>query len=225
VKLNMLGRGAVENFTAAAAVCVANGLKLNDLAKYAPNLLPAPQRLNLFHLRDNIFLIDDCYNSSPASAQDSLELMMSIDPTYRKILIIGDMLELGKFETLLHRQFALNLLNAPFDAVFAVGPRMNAVNEIEINEDIDLYYIDGHSDLSGMDDSNGSRFGDTFGEPPQARRTAPTQILDDRAASKLSALLLNQINQDDKQSVILVKGSRALHLERIVNDLLSGTDY
>jgi UDP-N-acetylmuramoyl-tripeptide--D-alanyl-D-alanine ligase len=226
VKLNMLGRGAVENFTAAAAVCISHGMQLKELAAYAPNLLPAPQRLNLFQLRDNIFLIDDCYNSSPASAQDSLELMMSIDPRFRKILIIGDMLELGKFETLLHRQYALNLLNAPFDAVFAVGPRMNAVNEIEVNEDIDLYYIDGRSDLGGTDgQANGARFGDSFGEPGQARRTAPSQILDDRAASKLSALLLNQLNQDDKESVILVKGSRALHLERIVNDLLSGTDY
>ena len=54
----------------------------------------------------------------------------------------------------------------------------------------------------------------------------PSIILDDTAASKLSALLLNQLDQiGDTPVVVMIKGSRALHLERVVNDLLSGTNF
>jgi UDP-N-acetylmuramyl pentapeptide synthase len=226
VELNLLGRGAVENLCAAATVCHMLGMGLQEIANAAPQLLPAPQRLNLFQLTPSLFLVDDCYNSSPASMRDSLELMVNVAPDYRKILVVGDMLELGKYETILHRQCALTALNLPFDAIYAVGPRMNAVNEVEGNEDIDLYYIEGRSDLeaNGSFGSPDARFGQTFGgrEPE-----APTDkvIFDDRAAEKLSALLLNEVEQHNQPTVVLVKGSRALHLERVVNELLTGTNY
>jgi UDP-N-acetylmuramoyl-tripeptide--D-alanyl-D-alanine ligase len=218
--LNMLGRGAAENLTSAAAMAVQLGLSIAEIAAAASTLLPAPQRLNLYKLSRNSYLIDDCYNSSPASARDSLELMLSIDPKYRKVLVIGDMLELGKYETMFHRQLAQTALNMPFQTVYAVGPRMNAVNEVESGENVELYYIEGHGDLDTYeDDDHDTRFGNgRF----QARHEELV-ILDDRASQKLSALLLNQLELSKEPVVVLIKGSRALHLERIVNDLLDGT--
>ncbi|MCH7472025.1 UDP-N-acetylmuramoyl-tripeptide--D-alanyl-D-alanine ligase [bacterium] len=223
IKLNILGRGSVENLTAAAAAAVRLGISLDEIGEAAPDLLPAPQRLNLFQLADELFLVDDCYNSSPASALDSLEFMLNLDNRYRKILILGDMLELGKFETLLHRQYAQAALSHPFHTIYAVGPRMNAVNEVEGREDIELYYVEGSSNYKAQaaDHSSTARFGQTFGGGQAQRREGRHEILDDRAAAKLSALLLNLLGQDDSPTVILVKGARALHLERVVNDVLS----
>lgn len=226
VNLNLLGCGAIENLACAAVIALDQGMSLAEIAESCPELMPAPQRLNLFELRKNLFLVDDCYNSSPASAQDSLELMLSIDPKYKKILVIGDMLELGKYETLLHRQYALITLNLPFDTVFAVGPRMNAVNEVEGNDATELFYIDGSSGYQTTYGYDDNRYGSSFGPPRHHQRMHHAVILDDMAASKLSALLINQLNQiGDQPAVVLVKGSRALHLERVVNDLLSGTTY
>ncbi|MEZ5339099.1 MAG: UDP-N-acetylmuramoyl-tripeptide--D-alanyl-D-alanine ligase [bacterium] len=244
VQLQMLGRGAIENLTAAAAAGLSMGLTLEDIAEAAPELLPAPQRLNLFQLGQDLFLIDDCYNSSPASVRDSLELLLNIDDSFEKILVIGDMLELGKYETLLHRQCALTTLNLPLKQVYAIGPRMNAFNEVEGMDDVELFYIEGRSELEASmgfrpeDRSfgapmHGERSNREFGAPMRGGRGAQqnndtrqrgdTVILDDRAASKLSALLLSAINRNDKPKVVMVKGSRALHLERVVNDLLNGT--
>jgi UDP-N-acetylmuramoyl-tripeptide--D-alanyl-D-alanine ligase len=219
--LSMLGRGAAENLTAAAAVAVQLGLSLQDIADAAPDLLPAPQRVNLYKLDRDLYLIDDCYNSSPASCRDSLELMLSISPKYRKVLVLGDMLELGKYETLFHRQLALAAMNLPFQVIYAVGPRMNAVNEVEGNDEIELYYIEGHANLDTYieDDERDTRFGGA----PRFQPREELVILDDRAAGKLSALLQNHMDQRREPTVILIKGSRALHLERIVNDLLDGT--
>ena len=242
VRLQMLGRGAIENLTAAATAALRMGLSLQEIADAAPDLLPAPQRLNLFQLGRDLFLVDDCYNSSPASVQDSLELLLNIDEKYEKILVIGDMLELGKYETLLHRHCALTTLNLPLKQVYAIGPRMNAFNEVEGLEDVELFYIEGHSELEasmgyrpeetrfGAPMAGGERSQREFGAPMRparaavdARQRGDTVILDDRAASKLSALLLTAINRNDKPKVVMVKGSRALHLERVVNDLLNGT--
>lgn len=219
IQLRMLGRGAAENMTAAAAVALQLGMSLSEIAEAAPALLPAPQRMNLYELDEDLYLIDDCYNSSPASSRDSLELMLSIDPKFRKVLVLGDMLELGKYETMFHRQLALTALNLPFQTIYAVGPRMNAVNEVEVNEEIELYYIEGHANLETYDDDDRElRFGN--GRYPQ--RQEELVILDDRAAQKLSALLMNHLEQRRQPTVVLIKGSRAIHLERIVNDLLDG---
>jgi UDP-N-acetylmuramoyl-tripeptide--D-alanyl-D-alanine ligase len=242
VRLQMLGRGAIENLTAAATAALHMGLNLQEIADCAPDLLPAPQRLNLFQLGRDLFLVDDCYNSSPASVQDSLELLLNIDEKYEKILVIGDMLELGKYETLLHRHCALTTLNLPLHQVYAIGPRMNAFNEVEGLEDVELFYIEGHSEIEasmgyrpeetrfGAPMAGGERSSREFGAPIRPargqvdnRQRGDTVILDDRAASKLSALLLTAINRNDKPKVVMVKGSRALHLERVVNDLLNGT--
>lgn len=226
IELNLLGRGAVENLTAAAIAAHECGMSLQEIGDVAPSLLPAPQRLNLFQLRENLFLVDDCYNSSPASALDSLELMLNVNPKFRKILVLGDMLELGKYETLLHRQMALTALNMPVDVVYAVGPRMNAINEVEGRDDVELYYIEGHSELEGYNHAakQYARFGDAYPDVRAQRNSDEGVILDDGAAAKLSAMLLSKISQLKKPAVVLVKGARALHLERIVNDLLSGTN-
>ncbi len=222
VELNMLGRGALENLATAAAAAVQFGMKLEEVAAAAPKLLPAPQRLNLFQLDDKLYLIDDCYNNSPASVCDSLEVLLSVDPRFRKLVVLGDMLELGKFETLLHRRCAQMALNLPLDSVYAVGPRMNAVNEVEALEDINLFYFEGHSDLGSYGGSKyDSRFDD--GGHRDHRSSGGTVILDDRAARKLSARLLEDIRGSDEPTVVMIKGSRALHLERIVNDLLTAT--
>lgn len=223
-QLNMLGRGALENMTTAACAAHQYGMSLSEIAEAAPSLLPAPQRLNLFQLGEDLFLIDDCYNSSPSSVMDSLELMLSINPKFRKILVLGDMLELGKFETLLHRQCVQTALSLPFSAVYAVGPRMNAINEIEASENVELYYIEGRSDLDSYSGGFDARFGDDGGSGRDRHQSAGSVILDDRAAFKLSAMLLDELRTAKQPTVILIKGSRALHLERIVNDLLSGTN-
>jgi UDP-N-acetylmuramoyl-tripeptide--D-alanyl-D-alanine ligase len=207
VRLSMLGRGSAENMVSAAALGLELGLSLADIAAASEELLPAPQRLNVHAPNKDLVIIDDCYNSSPASARDSLELLLSVDPRYRRIVVLGDMLELGKYETLLHRQLAQLALNAPLSAVFAVGPRMNAVNEVEAREDIELYYIEG---------SNGD-----FGNGGGRREGNESVLLSDHAAEKLADCLIEELDDSDQPAVVLVKGSRGLHLERVINDLLA----
>jgi UDP-N-acetylmuramyl pentapeptide synthase len=221
----LLGRGIVENFAAAALTALEAGMSLADVARIGGQLLPSPQRLHLMQLRPNLFLIDDCYNSSPASARDSIELLETLDPALRKIVILGDMLELGKYETLLHRQVALTALSLPLDTFVAVGPRMNAVNEVEAREDIHLYYVEGNSEQeAGEEAVFGAKRGVRgWQNPVQPQPPGEMVILGDAAAAKIGHLVLTRIASDKRPAVVLIKGSRALHLERVVNQLIAGT--
>jgi hypothetical protein len=79
----------------------------------------------------------------------------------------------------------------------------------------------GYGGRPGFQDRGG--YGDRgFDRGRQADDDGGHIILDDRSAEKLSALILNELRQDDRPTVILVKGSRALHLERVVNEIILG---
>jgi len=67
-------------------------------------------RLNLFRFRGAMF-IDDTYNSNPLSLKRSLETLKNIKCKGRRILVMGDMLELGSQKESLHREVAGSITN------------------------------------------------------------------------------------------------------------------
>jgi UDP-N-acetylmuramoyl-tripeptide--D-alanyl-D-alanine ligase len=73
------------------------------------------------HLRKNIHLIDDSYNSNPAALESALEGLAEL-PAKRKIAVLGDMLELGEKETEFHLQAGEQVAHWNWDILVAVGP-------------------------------------------------------------------------------------------------------
>ena len=71
------------------------------------------------HLR----LYDDSYNANPTSLGAALE-MLAASPEGRRIVYLGDMLELGPDEADLHRAIAVHPAMAEVDIVHAIGPLM-----------------------------------------------------------------------------------------------------
>jgi len=76
-------------------------------------------RLNLI-VRNGLKFIDDTYNSNPFSFKAALSALDSAKCRGKKILIMGDMLELGEQKELLHRQIARSITNS-CDLLVAVG--------------------------------------------------------------------------------------------------------
>ena len=83
-------------------------------------------------------LIDDAYNANPASMAAALQSLASIVPASsntsnhksRKIVILGDMLELGTDEIKYHNSLAKNLHLRSLDVVHCVGSRMRACYDV-----------------------------------------------------------------------------------------------
>ena len=78
-----------------------------------------------------IEIIDESYNANPASMAAALDLLArtTVKPPGRRIAVLGDMLELGKDSTELHRALAGQLANARADLVFLCGPQMASLWE------------------------------------------------------------------------------------------------
>ncbi len=76
-------------------------------------------RLNLVKFRDTRF-IDDTYNSNPFSMAQALKTLADFKAKGRKILVMGDMLELGKDAALLHKKAGQGAAKV-CDAMIAVG--------------------------------------------------------------------------------------------------------
>ncbi|MBQ8894943.1 MAG: UDP-N-acetylmuramoyl-tripeptide--D-alanyl-D-alanine ligase [Clostridia bacterium] len=83
-----------------------------------------------------VTVIDDTYNASPDSMAAALKVLASKPP--RRIAVLGDMLELGAYEELGHRQVGELCARLGIDCVFAVGKLAKMI--YDALPDMDKYY-------------------------------------------------------------------------------------
>lgn len=117
IKLN--ARSYAENFCAALAAAKAAGISLDNFNGSNFKLNAIPQRLDFKKTINGHTLIDDTYNSNPTSMKAAIDLLDH--QAGHKILVIGDMGELGDKSLLFHRQIGEYILTKNIDLVLAVG--------------------------------------------------------------------------------------------------------
>lgn len=86
---------------------------------------PSKHRLIQSSLAQNMILLDDAYNANPDGVKYALQYCRQF--SQRRILILGDMLELGKFSEQAHRDIAGAAVDAGFSIVFTFGPNSRAL--------------------------------------------------------------------------------------------------
>jgi UDP-N-acetylmuramoyl-tripeptide--D-alanyl-D-alanine ligase len=89
-------------------------------------LLPGRMKI-IAGIKDST-VIDDSYNSSPAAVRQAVEVFGRLPTTGRKIAVVGDMLELGKYSAEEHREVG-RLLSPVANYVVCVGLRARRVAE------------------------------------------------------------------------------------------------
>lgn len=111
------GRQVVHNALAAAAVALADGMPLRDVAA-ALSQATIPGRVQLHPGRAGSLIIDDTYNASPASVLAALDLLSELPG--RHIAVLGDMRELGSATVEGHRDVGRRAAEVA-DVVVTVG--------------------------------------------------------------------------------------------------------
>ena len=72
--------------------------------------------------KKKFYLLDESYNANPHSMRLAINHFNSIDKKKnQKILLLGDMLELGKKTSFFHRNLAKYINNSDIDKVFVIG--------------------------------------------------------------------------------------------------------
>lgn len=119
VKLPLLGVHSVHAALAAASVAFSQGMDLGEVGE-ALHERVASARIIVVEGVSGSRIIDDTYNSNPESTLAALNLLSELDG--RKVAVLGDMLELGAYETTGHQKVGHRVALVA-DALVAVGAR------------------------------------------------------------------------------------------------------
>lgn len=98
----VIGDGHTYAVLAAIAVASATGVNLVDATRAIESDLPTPGRMRLIPGMHGSLIIDDSYNASPAASEVALSTLAKLSGTGKKIFVLGDMKELGKFSQEMH---------------------------------------------------------------------------------------------------------------------------
>jgi UDP-N-acetylmuramoyl-tripeptide--D-alanyl-D-alanine ligase len=175
------GRHNVQNALAAIAVACAFAIPPDEIGKALAEFHNLPQRSEIFTLPGGVTIINDCYNSNPLAMQRMLEALACWPGARRRIVVAGEMLELGPDSPELHREVGRQC------ALNGVGWAMGVQGAAQ-------FFVEGA--IEG-------------GIPTSRARFFP----DAKSAGEFCQALIAP------QDVILVKGSRGVHLETVI-DLL-----
>ena len=129
---------------AAISVGISQGMNVIECINALKDYRLPLGRLQLLEGKNNSMLIDDSYNASPVAVEKSIEVLNNFtNNEYRKIIAIGDMLELGENKDAYHLNVAKNLAKSNIPIVFTVGQLSRLIHDyLKKNTDKEVYHFD-----------------------------------------------------------------------------------
>ncbi|HMD96738.1 MAG TPA: UDP-N-acetylmuramoyl-tripeptide--D-alanyl-D-alanine ligase [Terriglobia bacterium] len=176
--LSLPGRHNVENALAAVAVAEVFDIPLRDVVEALRHFQPLYQRTEIVRLAEGAVVINDSYNSNPRAMEQMLDVLVAWPGAARRIVVAGQMLELGADSPELHRRIGRRLAERGVDLLIGVQGDAEC-------------FVEG-AVAAGMPSG-------------QARFFA--------AAAEAGRFCRGVVRPGD---VILVKGSRGVHLETVI---------
>lgn len=134
--LNLNGKHNALNAGMAIAIGKRFGLTSEEIKEGLKNLYLTPMRFQKIEKEDVIY-INDAYNASPISMEYSLNTFDKLYNNMKKIVVLGDMLELGEKEIEFHREVIEKALSIKSNKIYLYGERMKkAYDLLEKNDKI-----------------------------------------------------------------------------------------
>jgi len=120
--------GRSQLYAPAAAICAALSLDMTirEALEGARDYVPPAGRGRILRGKNDSLLIDDSYNASPAAVEEALAALALLTTHTRRIAVLGDMLELGRYSAEEHERIG-TLAAARADIVVAVGTRSRSI--------------------------------------------------------------------------------------------------
>jgi UDP-N-acetylmuramoyl-tripeptide--D-alanyl-D-alanine ligase len=134
-----IGRSQLYAPAAAVAISCALGMSEKDALIGLESYVSPPGRARVFKGKKNTTLIDDTYNSSPAAVEEILRSLELIPDTLyaggrsRKIAVLGDMLELGRYSIAEHAHIG-HIAKETVDVLVTVGTRAKGIGDAALED-------------------------------------------------------------------------------------------
>lgn len=181
VSFPLNGKHNLLNALAASSVGYSFGMRTDQIAESLSSVTPPPQRGEVLKFAEGFTVINDSYNSNPAALLSMVEtLVAGANGSSRKIVVAGEMLELGDDAANIHEETGEKLARSKIDML--VGVRGLAGHLVK------------GAKAAGVGDA--------------------VFALDSDAAGKM---LVEEIRKGD---VVLIKGSRGVRTEKVLEKLL-----
>jgi UDP-N-acetylmuramyl pentapeptide synthase len=137
IKFQLTGQHNLQNFAIACAALINMGIDFQELEKYFGNFESTSGRFKRYIFKENIELIDDSYNSNPSSLISAIDHINQSEKN--KILIIGDMGELGELTDQYHLQIIEKISKIKINVVLTMGEAFRAaINKNDGNAILNL---------------------------------------------------------------------------------------
>jgi UDP-N-acetylmuramoyl-tripeptide--D-alanyl-D-alanine ligase len=118
-RTKLTGKHAVSNILAGLAVASIFEIPFSELAEVAAQFTASKMRGERRRVREAT-VIDDSYNSNPEAARSMIDVLLR-EPATRRIAVLGEMLELGRWAEKLHRDLAQYAVEQGIDVLVGIS--------------------------------------------------------------------------------------------------------
>ncbi|NIW80641.1 MAG: hypothetical protein GWN16_14805, partial [Calditrichae bacterium] len=181
IQLRIPGTHHFNNALMATAIGLHFDLPINEIKETLENSQPASQRMQVYE-ENGVLIINDAYNANPDSTCAAIDYLVNLHAAKgRKLIALGDMLEMGDFGEQEHFTVGRYINGKPIDFVFLFGPLSAMIKEGILQTNSfkgNVYWYESHEEI----------------------------------AVHLEKILA-------PNDVLLVKGSRGMKMERVLNRL------
>ena len=136
IKLPSIGQHNIYNALAGIAVGVIFGVEIDIIKSSLESYQPMSMRMQKLLIND-IIIINDTYNSNPTSMKMAVDFLKGLESDGKKILVVGDMLELGDQSDDLHDSIGKYIGESNIaDMLITVGKKASIIAESAIKSGI-----------------------------------------------------------------------------------------
>jgi len=122
----LIGEYNFDNIALSIAMGLEFGINIKQIKEAIENYTPTNNRSQLLETKTNTILLD-AYNANPMSIEKAIQNMVQIEQD-SKVMILGDMFELGEESEKEHINIINNCLNSGVQTIYLVGELFNKYN-------------------------------------------------------------------------------------------------
>ncbi len=138
VELTTPGKHGMMNALAAAAVGVTFGVPAPKIRKALAGFTAVGKRMEVVR-SGGVTILNDTYNANPDSVFAALDTLAAMECRGKKIVILGDMLELGTTARREHERVGDRISFLGLEYVLTFGPESRSINR-RVRSDVNFHY-------------------------------------------------------------------------------------